>query len=255
MYHYKDTKAEKSYEVQLPTSAMNYDGIWLEEVIEGYRTLSVAGREMISLDIQANDVGVGTSISSQRILPRTLKVNYQMRNNDSEMLMVNYRRLMEYLYREKDVPIYFNDEQDVIYYGRYSASAEVPGDRLILTGSFDVYCSDPRKYSFKTFEASETITSRFPLETRPDKITITVKRAGGLSITNGKQTIKISKNSLSAGDVVVFDFSGGQVIINGNNKTNWLDLNSDFENFRLEQSQNIICDNGDCILKYREVQL
>ena len=253
MYKFEDTiKRERISDITLPISAMNYDGIWLEEAIEGYRTLTVSGREIIAPEIQSESVHVGSIISSQRLPSRTLKITYQIKNDDPETILVNYRWLMEYLYREQDVPIYFNDELDVLYHGRFSGSDEVPGDRYTITASFDIYCADPRKYSTKTFFADEAIVIRFPYTTKPVKISVKVKKNGGIVVTDGDKNIKISE-SLKSGDLVVFDFLAGQVFINGLNKTSLLDLTSDFENFYLKQGQKITCSNGSLTIEYKEV--
>ena len=236
----------------LPISAMNYDGLFLEDLIEGYRTLVVSGREMMSVDIKSDDRNIGSVIASQRIPARTIKVDYQVTNHDSEMILVNYRYLVESLYREKDVPIYFNDEPDVIYYGRFSSSDEPSGSSYDVVSSFEILCSDPRKYSLKTFSTDGDIMRRLPFKTKPLKITVKTKNNGGITVTDGTKNIKISQ-SLKAGDLVVFDFSLGQVLINGINKTNLLDLTSDFENFYLKQRQKITCSNGTLTVEYKEV--
>lgn len=256
MYKFEDTVQKIRVEEDvLPISAMNYDGVFLEDLIDGYRTLVVTGREMISVDIQSDNRNIGAIISSQRIPPRTLKVEYQIRNDDPEMLIVNYRYLVEALYREKDVPIYFNDERDVFYYGRFSASDEVPGNSYMFTASFEIFCADPRKYTYKKYEVNSKIMSRFPYKTNPLSISINIKNNGKLIVSNGEKNIKITTHELTAGDKVIFDFPEGEVLVNGINRTNWLDLTSDFENFYLNQGQTITCTNGEMIIEYREVSL
>jgi len=256
VYKFEDTiKRGRISDITLPISAMNYDGIWLEEAIEGYRTLTVSGREMIAPEIQSESVNVGSIISSQSLPSRTLKITYQIKNDDPEMILVNFRWLMEYLYREQDVPIYFNDELDVLYYGRFSGSDEVPGDRYTITASFDIYCADPRKYSTKVFEINDEIAGRFPYKTLPIKIVVKIAKNDSLTISNGKETIKITSRKLTTGDKVVINFSEGKIFINDINRTNWLDLSSDFENFVLRQGQIINCSNGQLSIQYREVSL
>ncbi|MBO0473238.1 phage tail family protein [Enterococcus ureasiticus] len=256
MYTFEDTiKRKRKSDIPLPTSAMNYDGIWLEDAIEGYRTLNVTGREMISPEIQSENVNVGSIISSQRLPSRTLKITYQIKNDDPEMFLVNFRRLMEYLYREQAVPVYFNDEQDVLYYGRFSGSDEVPGDRYTVTASFDIYCADPRKYSLKFYRPKKVIRGRFSFKTRPSKIVVKIEKDASLTVTNGMQNVKVVNGKLSPDDEVVINFVDGTVMVNGINRTNWLDLSSDFENFELKNNQVLSCDNGVMTLYYREVSL
>lgn len=256
MYVFEDTiKRKRKSDIPLPTSAMNYDGVWLEDAIEGYRTLNVTGREMISPEIQSENVNVGSIISSQRLPSRTLKITYQIKNDDPEMILVNFRRLVEYLYREQDVPIFFNDEQDVLYSGRFSGSDEVPGDRYTITASFDIYCADPRKYSMKVYQPKKVIRGRFPYQTRPTKIVVKIDKNASLTVTNGAQSVKVVSGKLYPNDEVIIDFKEGKVLVNGINRTNWLDLSSDFENFELNNNQVLSCDNGVMDVYYREVSL
>ncbi|MBO0423863.1 distal tail protein Dit [Enterococcus plantarum] len=256
MYAFEDTiKRKRKSDIPLPTSAMNYDGVWLEDAIEGYRTLNVTGREMISPEIQSENVNVGSIISSQRLPSRTLKITYQIKNDDPEMILVNFRRLVEYLYREQDVPIYFNDEQDVLYYGRFSGSDDIPGDRYIVTANLDIFCADPRKYSTKIYQPKKVIRGRFFYQTRPTKIVVKIEKDASLTVTNGAQSVKVVSGKLSPNDEVIIDFKEGKVLVNGINRTNWLDLSSDFENFELKNNQVLSCDNGVMNVYYREVSL
>lgn len=43
---YKFIDVDDNVETFLPAEAMSYDGIFLENEIEGYRTLNVSGREV-----------------------------------------------------------------------------------------------------------------------------------------------------------------------------------------------------------------
>lgn len=254
MYHFQDTTETQVNRGSLPTSAMNYDGLFFEEAIEGYRTLSVSGREMISLEIEADSRKTGTVIYNQTLPQRRLTVHYQLRHDNAEELLVNYRRLMAYLYRERDVIVYFNDEQDVHYLGRYSASDEIAGDSYTIVSSFDVYCQDPRKYT-KEFTSTGFIGGTFSYRTKPDTITITTQKKGSLVISNGSQSISMSQVVFNEGDRVEVDFKEGKIRVNGQNRTYYLDLDSSFEDFYLAQGQTITSSNGELKVIYREVSL
>lgn len=255
MYQFEETQKKTQHALSsLPTSAMNYDGMFFEEMIEGYRTLSVSGREMISLDIESDSRKMGTAISSQTLPQRLLTIHYQIRNDDPEALLVDYRRMMAYLYREKDVLIYFNDEWDLQYTGRYSSSEEITGDRYTIVSSFEIYCQDPRKYT-KEFTSTGYIGGHFFYPIKPDKIIVTIKKRGNLMITNGQQQITMSQVSFNEGDQVELDFTAGCIRVNGRNKTHYLDLSSSFEDFYLIQGQMVTGTNGSLRVIYREVSL
>lgn len=44
LYNFTDTN-ERAYRADLPSEALNFNGVFLEHEIDGYRTLNVMGRE------------------------------------------------------------------------------------------------------------------------------------------------------------------------------------------------------------------
>lgn len=256
MYKFKDTTIQKcDYNPFLPVSAMNYNGLFLEEYIEGYQTLSVEGREMISLEQQTDNLLIGSLISSQRLPSRTLTVKYLLINKNPELLLVEFRKLMNYLYRKENVPIYFNDELDVIYQGRYSSSDEPAGDATSVVSSFQIYCEDPRKYSFNTYETNGFIGIETPIATFPTRIEVKASNNSQLKIFNSIETITMLPNSVKNGDVVIFDFTKGIVLINNKIMSRSMSLSSDFENFELRQGSTVTCTNGSMTIFYKGVTL
>ena len=49
---YKFIDVDDIVETFLPAEAMSYNGVYLENEIEGYRTLNVSGRELLSASIK-----------------------------------------------------------------------------------------------------------------------------------------------------------------------------------------------------------
>ena len=87
MYPFIDTlKNERYIPEYIPTSAMYYDGILFEGVIEGYQTLSVTGREMLSVGIESESIQIGSIITNQTLPSRTLTVKYKLEDKDPEQL-------------------------------------------------------------------------------------------------------------------------------------------------------------------------
>lgn len=258
MYKFRDTIAGSSNEDfgNLPTSAMMYNGKYFENVIEGYQTLTVTGREMISLEMDSDSIKVGALISMQRIQPRLLTVQYKLEDKDPEELQNKFRQLMILLYQEEDVEISFKDEPGIKYYGRYSETDEVPGDTNSIFSSFSIYCQDPRKYS-KTKQSGEKITMHSPVETPPEKIVVKLARSQSIKITNQntKAVIRITGAAIYANDVLTFDMDKGILLVNGKDMTSILDLESDFENFYIRRGDQLTCDNGQMTIYAREVYL
>ncbi|MEI5994769.1 distal tail protein Dit [Candidatus Enterococcus mansonii] len=255
MYYFEDTtKKVHKDELILPSSAMMYDGFYIEKRIEGYRTLAVTGREMLSLDVQTQETQVGSIKLNQKLPARTIKVTYQLIGKDAKDVQKKYHHLMQILYKESDVEIRFKDELDYHYYGQYTTTDDVRGDTNSIISSFDILCTNPKKYSV-LLKTDGEITTYLPYQTIPEKIEVTIAKFGSLTITNGEKKIKITSYNLSEGDQIVFDFIKGKVFVNTVDQTFLLDLESDFENFTLQTGQTIRCNNGEMVISYREVQL
>jgi predicted phage tail component-like protein len=255
MYYFEDTQLKNHKdELFLPSSAMLYDGNYIEKMIAGYRTLAVTGREMLSLDIETQETQVGSLKLNQKLPARTIKVTYQLIGQDAQDVQKKYHQLMRLLYREKPVEIRFRDELDYHYYGQYVATDEVRGDTNMIISSVEILCTDPKKYAV-LLKTDGTITTYLPYPITPEKIEVTIARFGTIRIQNEDKSIQITGYQLNAGDQIVFDFLKGKVFVNGIDQTFLLDLESDFENFYIEQGQTITCTNGTMLISYREVQL
>jgi predicted phage tail component-like protein len=255
MYYFEDT-LEKGHkdDLILPSSAMMYDGVYIEKMIDGYRTLAVTGREMLSLDIETQNTQVGSVKLNQKLPARTIKVTYQLTGKTAQDLQKKYHRLMQLLYREEDVELRFKDELEYHYYGQYVTTDEVRGDTNNIIASFDILCTDPKKYSLLLTTGGQ-ITTYLPYPVTPEKITVTIAKFGPLMIQNADKMIKITSYNLNADDQIIFDFLKGKVFVNGIDQTFLLDLESDFENFQIQEGQTITCSNGQMMISYREVQL
>ncbi len=251
MYSFKDTlinrRASKKF---LPTPALMYDGMYLEDLVEGYQTLTVEGREMLSVSLEQQSVNVGSIITNQTLPSRELKITYKLEDKNPEKFQFKYKELLNYLYRKEDVEIRFHDELDYYYYGRYSTADSVPPESNSVISSFSIYCADPLKYTREVI-SDGYIGNPIQFPVTPKKIEAVLSANNSIKITNGNQTISISDAAIKTGDLVVFDFVNEQVTVNGENWTSVIDLESDFENFYLSQGQKITSNNGSLKVFYR----
>lgn len=255
MYYFEDTKKKlHKDELILPSSAMMYAGAYIEKMIDGYRTLAVTGREMLSVTIETEESRIGSIKTNQTLPARIIKVTYQLIGKDAKALQKKYHKLMQLLYKEEEVEIRFKDEFDYHYYGQYMTTEEVRGDTNSIISSFELLCKDPRKYS-RLFQSNGEIISYLPYLVTPEKIEVEIGTTGGLVMTNGTKVISSTSKNFQKGDKVVFDFQKGKVFLNEIDQTFLLDLESDFENFYLQQGQAIRCNNGKLTVYYREVLL
>lgn len=256
MYPFMDTQKNERYIPEyIPTSAMYYDGVLLDGVIDGYQTLSVTGREMLSVNIESESIQLGSLVTNQSLPSRTLTVKYKLVDKDPEQLQKKFDKLMQYLIRYEDVPIQFNDELDFTYYGRYSASEVPPGDTNSIVSSFDIYCADPRKYS-KQYKSNGSIATYIPYTIVPDVVRVKLSSPTSVKVTNGSLSMSITGASIVAGDVVEFRNKEGSVYVNGVDKTNILDwAGGQLEDFYIKKGDVVKTNNGSIEVFYRVVAL
>lgn len=230
MYNFKDTTKSKAVNpVFIPISAMNYNGVYFENVIDSYQTLKVEGREMHSLTFESQELQVGSCITNVKIPTRILTITYKLMDRDPIKLQEKFDNLMATLYTEKDVAIIFKDEPGYTYYGRFSSAESVAGDRNAIISSFDILLSNPFKYQPQKID-TDKVTEKLPYKISPDSISFVMSEESATVKLNG-YTIKIIGVSVS--QTIELDFVSGNVKVNNviNNKV--LSLDSDFKNIKI----------------------
>ena len=153
MYNFIDVN-EASEGALLPSEALNINGSYIEDLIPGYRTLHVSGREALSPDVTSFQTGVrdGSSLKSKRYPERILIVTYQLTAATNEEFREAYNKLGGIL-DVKDAKLIFNDEQDKFFVGTPCIISSVSPGRNSVVGKFEILCVDPFKYSVIEYEA------------------------------------------------------------------------------------------------------
>lgn len=159
MYNFKDTTDHTTTTV-LPSEAVMINGVYLENVISGYRTLYVKGREILSPEIEYGEVGIrdGSYMKTRRFPARVLTIGYQIIANTVGEFNLAFQKLNDYLNVE-DAQIIFADETDKYLTGTPNGYAEVPAGQLSIKSEFEIVCADPFKYSVTEYEATPTLDS------------------------------------------------------------------------------------------------
>lgn len=157
MYGFRDVN-ETSDSVILPSEAMQINGEYIENLVEGYRTLSVSGREALSPEIDTFETGIrdGAQIKNKRYPTRTIIVKYQLIAADNDAFRAAYNQLGRIL-DLKEAQLIFNDEQDKYFIGTPSALGEVEPGRNAVVGEIEFFCADPFKYSVFEYEAEASL--------------------------------------------------------------------------------------------------
>lgn len=139
-----DTQADRF----LPSEAMNINGEFLEDVISGYRTLTVSGRELLSSEIERMQIGRtdGEKELYSRLPIREITVQYQLLTKSPTEFRGAFNKLNYKLKQEKST-IIFNDEPDKYFIGTKSEIDSVPTGVNNITSTFTILCTDPIKYT------------------------------------------------------------------------------------------------------------
>lgn len=148
MYAFVDTVNSGIVGTNLPTEAMSYNGVYLENEIDGYRTLSVTGRELMESEVTDQEIdGMDGSYYRYKTTPaRTITVKYQFRARGSREYREAYNKMNKLLSGEQ-VKVIFNDESDKYFIGTKTSNTQVDGGSNNVIGVIEIYCSDPHKYS------------------------------------------------------------------------------------------------------------
>lgn len=160
-YPFRDTTAQAAPEGGYPAEALRLSGTWLEDIVPGYRTLWVRGRELLAPDLETETVGTrdGVLLLSRRYLERTITVGYQLIAADAAAFRSAYNKLAAAL-DVQQAECVFADEPDKYFTGTPSGVGQVEDGRSAVTGEFSILCDDPCKYSLTEYEvAPETLAN------------------------------------------------------------------------------------------------
>lgn len=252
MYNFRDTTSDwRFHEEWLPTVAMNFDGGFIEHIVSGYRTLTVSGREMLGVELTTEDVANGCIVTDERLPARELVITYQLDANSSEELLTRFKQLESLLMTGKDVPIFFNDERDWVYYGRLSAVDSVPVESNSVVSTFTILCSDPKRYGRELTTSDGLIRHEGKLI--PLSIEFDIPSNTSYFVSNGVHTIKGTSTSTEVSTRIKIDFVTCETYSNGKLDYKIIALDSDFENFTLENGMTITSNVNNLIIRYSEV--
>ncbi|EJC3744153.1 phage tail family protein [Enterococcus hirae] len=134
---------------KLPKRAMNINGSFLEDLIPGYQTLDVEGRELFETTNEYAQLGIrdGERHIYNRIPSRKLVIKYYLKAEDPSSFRDKFNKLNVALFTENEVSIWFNDEPEMIFKGTKASIDEVNSAYYWATGSFTIICGDPYKYT------------------------------------------------------------------------------------------------------------
>lgn len=165
MYEFRDIHEVSEGDI-LPSEALQINGDFIENLIPGYRTLNVSGREALSPELETLETGSrdGSTLKGKRYPARIITVRYQLIAESDEAFREAYNQLAAILNVE-EAELIFNDELDKFFIGTPSAMSEVEPGRNAVVGEFEILCADPFKYSVVEYEVeAEPSTGSFLID-------------------------------------------------------------------------------------------
>ena len=223
----------------LPPEALfiiqNGIGIPIEDMIDGYQTLNVSGRELISRElntIKVNGVN-GTMFESASYPQRDITVTYLLEARSDQEFREKFQKLNSII-SPRQFSFYFFDDFSFKFTGTLSNAEKVEPGSNTVRGEFTITCTDPFKRAKEpTVYSGKSITILEPMdfEVVPDKIQFRfAQESSAVAISNGKHTIALTRK-FKVGDVLILNPNQSEIIVNNNYSLYDLNLDSDFENF------------------------
>ena len=250
MYDFTNTN-EYTFNSALPSVAMQFNGVFIEDELLGYRTLTVSGREMIGVELDTQSVKNGALTLDRRLPSRTLTIEYELKADDNYQFQKKFQQLRSILHTDGEVEIRFADEPDTFYSAQLSGVESVPAHTNHVKSSFTLHSDSPFKFGEVVTSGGGVIINT-PYPTPAHEIRLLLSASTQLvTITNGTQEIRLDGN-FAVGEELVINTQQGTVMIGANDVTYTVALNSDFENFVIEQGQTVTSPQGTIELRMRE---
>lgn len=147
IYKFTDTD-KRATPGNLPGEALFINGQAIENLIDGYRTLYVKGRESMSAEINLAEQGRanGSAFNYKRYPERTITIGFQIIAKTNEEYRKKFNALGGILNVE-EAQLIFNDELDKYFTGTPGEISEIEGGSNKVVGEFNIICADPFKYA------------------------------------------------------------------------------------------------------------
>ena len=208
-----------------PSEAMQVNGQYVEDMVAGYRTLSVSGRELLGaeVDVLTKGMAAGGRFIRKRLNPRLLNVRYQLIANSNEDFREAFNHLNRALAVEEAILV-FDDELDKHFIGTPGSAWKVPEGVNSIISEFEIVCAQPWKFGEEVREGVN-FTNPGSCEA-PCLIRVTFGANTRDYVASHSQQGRLIRViwDFSVGDILEIDTGRRLVTINGNTRMTALDF-------------------------------
>lgn len=221
--------------------AFSYGGQCLDSNIDGFTTLSVAGRGDFTRAVTATDLASdGAKYLSSRLESKKLTIKFFLKSVSLTDLTAKLGKL-KWILSAKNTTVSFADDPLYKYVGTVT-SVTLDDTTLHPTGSIKVTLSDLYCYSIAQQKTGTGKTVAFiDYDSEFPNVPLSVEFTPSSAISVFQMTSNQSKRfllnqSVSAGKKVVVDFETLSCTVNGANVLSSVSLNSSFADFTIDKN-------------------
>ena len=264
----------QEYQKEYPEEFILFEFGALEDLIEGYETLTVTGRELFARQVDYQTIkGVdGAVFLSANYGIREIEVEYFLEANSSKELSEKFSQFNR-LIRKPNLKFSISDDLEYYLIGTVQNVDRVQPGMLTIVSSFKILCTDPYKYSKEILRLNGNSLLNIPkVADKPStlevlSIKLSPKSPSGTPILfvnyvdedlgdSATYTVKTSTlvDTLNINhnvESLILDFENHIVKYGGYSDNNLISINSDFENILLTRGSSLVCEGYDISVDFR----
>ena len=250
MYGYSNLEKNNDITAFEPSDNMSINGTPLNQLIEGYRHLTVTGRGLLGQSVKTISVPGrrGVWIESVSDDERVLEIKYKLVADTSPKMRDKFAKLNKILRTHASsgfLEITFKDEPEYVYYGYFSGADAIEEKSLSIFSKFTLLVPDGYKKK-QAQNSTGPVTLSDALEVLPESITITpTGTVNQVQIINGSKILSFT-GSYAAGRDIVVTFGDEEVTAtySGRNILSELERFSPLEQFTVKNGDIITAKNA-----------
>lgn len=250
MYGYSKLEKHNDIVAIEPSDNMSINGTPVNEIVDGYRQLSVSGRGLIGQEVKTTSIAGRRGVWIEEISEpsRVLEIKYQLEAKTSEELREKFDKLNLFLRTTNSsnlLEVTFKDEPNFTYFAIFSGADNFEENSKSIVSRFSLLVPDGYKKSrLKGSVGQIELTGAF--EVMPEKIVVTTtKTTNVVRITNGRQTISFTGAYDANQDItILFETEEVKALYKNRSILSELDLFSDLENFKVRNRDTISATNA-----------
>ena len=251
MYTFVDTTVSQGIRAPVdPVDNMSINGVPLNQLVEGYRHLTVTGRGLLGQSVKTTSVPGRRGVWVEDVSDdeRVLEIKYQLEAKTSADMRDKFaklNRILRTLASSGYLEITFKDEPTYTYYGYFSGADGIEEKSLSVVSKFTLIVPDG--YKKKNAQNSTGLISLVDaLEVLPESITVTPTGiVNQVQIINGAKILSFA-GSYSTGKDIVVTFGDEEVTAtyNGRSILSELERFSPLEQFTVKNGDRITARNA-----------